>query len=59
MSLTKALRKSLRSMSLGDKVRLERMLKSLLVSEKNPMIKSSLLERIQMIESNLSKKEGT
>ncbi len=53
MSLTKILRKKLPSMSYHDKFHAMRILESLLVSEKNPMVKSSLRERIQILKSSL------
>ena len=53
MSLTKILRKKLSTMSHHDKFTMINILESLLVSEKNPMVKSSLRERIQILKSSL------
>ena len=53
MSLTKILRKKLPGMSYYEKVHAIGTLESLLVSEKNPMVKSSLRERIQILKSSL------
>ena len=55
MSYTKALRKKLPTMAQADKECLQFALDAQLQAEKNPMIRSSIIERLRMLNLNLGK----